>query len=138
MLEFHHLGIFVADLHKGLTHLSNLFDVKQVSEITQDENLGVIVQFITDHSGITYELVAPFGSENPVDNVLKSKKNILNHVAYTSDTFDADAEGLRASGAIPLGKAKSAKAFGGCKVLFFLTKLGFIVELIERGTDDRS
>jgi methylmalonyl-CoA/ethylmalonyl-CoA epimerase len=137
MLKFHHIGIFVRNLEDGKANLLKIFHAEKISPVTKDEGLGVMVQFVSDISGITYELVAPYGKNNPVDNVLSSKKNILNHVAYTSDNFSEDVNSLRLSGAVPLGKPNPAKAFDGNLVVFFLTKLGFIIELIEGATNDR-
>lgn len=131
MRRFHHIGIFVKDLDFGLEQLEKIFEVASVSEVISDENLLVLIQFVTDNSGVRYELVAPFGDGNPVERVLETKRNLLNHVAYVSDNFDDDIVELRRSGAIPLGLPKQAKAFDGRKVVFFLTKLGFIFELIE-------
>jgi len=62
---------------------------------------------------------------------LETKRNLLNHVAFVSDSFNNDIIELRRSGVIPLGLPKRARAFDGRKVTFFLTKLGFILELVE-------
>ncbi len=131
MRRFHHIGIFVKDLDFGLEQLEKIFELASVSEVISDENLLVLIQFVTDNSGVRYELVAPFGDGNPVERALETKRNLLNHVAYVSDNFDDDIVELRRSGAISLGLPKQAKAFDGRKVVFFLTKLGFIFELIE-------
>jgi methylmalonyl-CoA/ethylmalonyl-CoA epimerase len=131
MRRFHHIGLFVHNLNEGLEQLKKMLEIASISEVVSDENLLVHVQFVTDISGLKYELIAPFGVGNPVDPVLKSKKNILNHIAYVSNVFERDIAELREAGAIPLGVPKRAKAFNGCKVVFFLTKLGFIFELIE-------
>jgi len=131
MRKFHHIGLLVKDLAVGLEKLERTIDVASVSEVIVDENLLVLIQFITDKSGVRYELVAPFGVGNPVEQALRSKKNILNHVAYMSQDFDNDFVELRRSGAIPLGMPKQAKAFDGRRVVFFLTSLGFIFELVE-------
>jgi methylmalonyl-CoA/ethylmalonyl-CoA epimerase len=131
MLRFHHIGLFVKDIDYGFQKLSQIISVEEVGELFIDDNLLVKVLFVKDLSGVAYELVAPYGDGNPVDGVLMSKKNILNHVAYISDNFERDILDLRKSGCIPLGPPKNAKAFNGAKVIFFLTALGFIYELIE-------
>ena len=38
---------------------------------------------------------------------------------------------LRNKGFAPLGKAKKALAFNNAKVIFFITPLNFIIEIIE-------
>lgn len=131
MRTFHHVGLFVNDLAFGLEQLKKTLEITSVSQVFADENLLVCIQFVIDNSGVRYELVAPFGDGNPVEQALKSKKNILNHVAYLSDNFESDILELRQGGAIPLGAPKCAKAFEGRRVIFFLTTLGFIFELIE-------
>jgi len=131
MRSFHHIGLFVSNLSLGVEQLATTLEIASVSEVISDENLLVLIQFVTDSSGVRYELVAPFGDGNPVEKVLRSKKNILNHIAYVSDEFDSDILELRQSGAIPLGAPKEARAFDGRRVVFFLTTLGFIFELVE-------
>jgi methylmalonyl-CoA/ethylmalonyl-CoA epimerase len=131
MRRFHHVGIFVKNLIVGLEQLSKTLEIENISEVIADENLMVLIQFVTDSSGVKYELVAPFGDGNPVEQVLRSKKNILNHIAYVSDDFEDDIIEMRRNGAIPLGLPKEAKAFQGRRVVFFLTTTGFVYELIE-------
>jgi len=132
MSKFHHIGVFVKDTDAGVAHLSSIIDVVQIGDEIFDENLKVKIVFMRDKQGVIYELVAPYGSKSPVNGVLTSGKNILNHVAYTSNQFDSEVVRLRDSGCIPLGKPKSAKAFDGARVIFFLVPLGFIFELIEK------
>ena len=132
MPNFHHIGLFVKDINYGLEEINKIISVKDISEIIVDDLLLVNVLFVTDHDGIRYELVSPNGIGNPVDGVLNSKKNILNHIAFTSKNFDFDILNLRNSGCLPLGAPKKAKAFEGSQIIFFLTPLGFIYELIER------
>jgi methylmalonyl-CoA/ethylmalonyl-CoA epimerase len=62
---------------------------------------------------------------------LKSRKNVLNHVAYRTNDLDATLSRLRDEGAFPLGPPRSAIAFGGKRVVFLFTTLDFIIELIE-------
>ena len=131
MIRFHHLGLFVRDLEFGLTELEKVIEVKDVSEVTDDFGLRVSVQFVIDSSNLRYELVAPLGENNPVDPVLKARKNILNHVAYITDDFETTFNKMRQDGCLPLAPPRNAKAFGGKKVVFMLTPLGFIYELIE-------
>lgn len=131
MKKFDHIGLFVSDLKIGLKHLSNIIEIDHVSDVIKDPVLNVAVQFIIDSGGLRYELVAPFGEKNPVEQALRSNKNILNHVAYKSNSFVSDINKLRENGCIPLGPPKKAKAFNGKRVIFFLTPLRMIVELVE-------
>ncbi|NQV82479.1 MAG: VOC family protein [Rhodospirillales bacterium] len=131
MMIFDHIGLFVADLREGRQHLSALIPIVDFTEPADDPKLKVRVQFGTDSSGIRYELVAPFGDGNPVSAVLDAGKNILNHVAYTASDLNGEIDRLRDVGAIPLGPPAPAVAFAGARVIFLLTPLGFIIELIE-------
>ena len=70
--------------------MSKFIQVSQESEIIIDENLGVKILFLTDQENINYELVAPYGKNNPVDGVISREKDLLNHIAYVSDSFDEE------------------------------------------------
>lgn len=132
MNNFHHIGFFVKNIQYGFKELSKIIKIKKSSNLIIDHNLLVKVLFVTDNSGNKFELVAPNGKGNPVDGVLKEKKNILNHIAYTCDNFDLEILNLRNHGCIPISKPKKAKAFNGLRVIFFLTPMGFVYELVEK------
>jgi methylmalonyl-CoA/ethylmalonyl-CoA epimerase len=132
---FDHVGLFVAELEIGRQTLSALLPIVETSEPIDDPELKVRVQFCTDSSGICYELVAPFGEGNPVSGALANGKAILNHVAYRVTDLKAESQRLRNEKSMPLGPARPAVAFGGRKVVFFLTPLKFIIELIEEFPD---
>jgi methylmalonyl-CoA/ethylmalonyl-CoA epimerase len=130
-LVFDHIGVFVRDLASGREHFQRLLPIERVSDAVDDPLLRVSVQFLHDASGTCYELVAPYGEGNPVDAVLGAGKNILNHVAYKASDFDAAIAHFRGAGCMPLGPARPALAFGNARVIFFLTPLRMIVELVE-------
>lgn len=137
-MKFNHIGIFAKNLKEGKKYIYDIFDIKKVSKEFHDKELKVSVQFFSDTSGITYEIVSPFGKNNPVDKVLKQNKNILNHVAYTTKLFNKEVKKLRKKGFAPLGKAKKAVAFNNAKVIFFITPLNFIIEIIEEKYEKKS
>ncbi len=130
-MKFDHIGIFVKSLDEGYTYFQKLVSIVSVSEVFNDPFLKVSVRFLYDDSGICYEIVAPNGEGNPVDSVLKAKRNILNHLAYRVSNFDAAIMRLRENKCIPLGPAHPAVAFSGSRVMFFLTPLRMIIEIIE-------
>lgn len=131
MMQFDHLGVFVKTLDIGRMHFNKVFQIKNISEELHDPVLKVSVQFLVDSSGIRYELVCPNGLGNPVDSVLIESKNILNHVAYITNDFDNELMRLRAAGCLPLSKPARAVAFNGSRVVFLLTPLRLILEIIE-------
>ena len=47
------------------------------------------------------------------------------------DDFETSCEKLRNQGCMPLGEPKSAIAFNGNLVIFYLTPLRFILEIIQ-------
>jgi methylmalonyl-CoA/ethylmalonyl-CoA epimerase len=130
-MEFEHLGVFVKTLEQGHDMLQAILPIATIS----DPLLRVAVQFLSDTSGIRYELVASNGPGNPVDAVISERRNTLNHVAYRTKDFDAQVGRLREARCMPLGEPRPAAAFGGVRVLFFLTPLSMIVELIESAPD---
>ena len=81
-MEFEHLGVFVKTLEQGRDMLKAIFPIAAISDPIHDPLLRVSVQFLSDTSGIRYELVAPNGPGNPVDAVISEQRNTLNHVAY--------------------------------------------------------
>ncbi|MDP9018105.1 MAG: VOC family protein [Candidatus Eremiobacteraeota bacterium] len=111
--------------------MERLLPIRDWTPVVDDPGLNVSVCFGADSSGVRYEIVAPFGSPNPVSRVLNDGRQILNHVAYRVHDLESAIDRVRATGAIPMGEPKPALAFGGARVIFFLTALGFILELIE-------
>jgi methylmalonyl-CoA/ethylmalonyl-CoA epimerase len=130
-LKFDHIGVAVPNLRKGRDHLSSTLGIDRWTEEIADEVNGVYVQFGTDRSGICYELIAPLGESSPIAQALKTKRGILNHVAYLVDDLDKQAEHLQGNGCFMAGPAKPAVAYGGRRIQFFVSPLRFIIELIE-------
>jgi methylmalonyl-CoA/ethylmalonyl-CoA epimerase len=130
-MKFHHIGVFVADLSFGCEYLTSIFPIRHIGEPINDPGICVQVQFLTDASGVVYEIVAPYGEKNPVSNLLRQKKNILNHVAYSVMNLDEKLAELKNLGCIQIGLPMPAVAFDARRVVFILTRLGFIFELIE-------
>ena len=130
-MKFHHIGLFVDSLERGVSEISKIYRIKHIGNSIEDNLIGVKIIFLKDSSGIVYELVAPLGDSSPVTGVLKRGHGFLNHVAYTTDQFDYELLRLRKQRIIQLGYAKKAKAFNGRRVAFFLTKLHYILEIIE-------
>lgn len=130
-MNFDHIGVFVKTLAEGRAHFQSLLRIKKISEEFYDNLIKVAVQFLYDEDGICYEIIAPYLDGNPVDHVLLTRKNVLNHVAYRVRDFSGAIELYRAKRCAQLGPPSPAIAFGGRRVVFFLTPLNIIVELIE-------
>jgi methylmalonyl-CoA/ethylmalonyl-CoA epimerase len=130
-MRFHHIGLFVDSLERGVNEMSKIYEIEHVGGCIEDDAIGVKIIFLKDTSGIVYELVAPLGDASPVNGVLVRGHGFLNHLAYTTDQFDHELIRLRELRMMPLGPAKKAKAFNGRRVAFFLTTLRYIIEIIE-------
>ena len=132
MYHLDHIGIFVKNIPFGIKELKKIFNVKKKSKIFNDKFLKVKIQFVYDKRGNCYELVAPFGKNSPVNNVIRSKKNILNHLAFITSNFNKDFQNLIKKGLFAITMPAKAVAFNNAKIVFLLSPLGFIVELIEK------
>ena len=130
-MKFHHIGIFVDSLERGVDEMSKIYEIEHIGNSIEDDFIGVKIVFLKDSSDINYELVAPLGDASPVNGVLERGHGFLNHLAYTTDQFDDELLRLRKQGMMPLGVAKKARAFNNRRVAFFLTSLNYIVEIIE-------
>jgi len=130
-LHFDHIGLVVKDMAEGREFLSTSLRINQWTEVFEDPEIGVFVQFGRANDGPCYELITPRGDQSPVSGVLKSGKNILNHVAYLTTNLDAEGEHLRDQGCGAAGPAKPAVAYGGKRVQFWITPQRFMIELIE-------
>ncbi len=131
-MVFDHIGIFVRSLEDGRRHLESFLGIRNWTPAVEDPLQKVVVQFGCDSSNVCYEIVAPFGEGDPVSPVLKTGRNILNHVAYQVDGIEGALQSFRVAGGMPLGEPKPAAAFGGRRIAFVLTPLAMIVELIEK------
>lgn len=132
-MKFDHIGLFVRDLTNGRETLATILPIGDWTAPLDDPLIRVRVQFGRDRAGIRYELVAPLGPGNPVEGALAGGTNILNHIAYLTPDLDAEVRRQRRAGAVPTGPAQPAVAFGGRRVIFLLTPLRFILELVEDG-----
>lgn len=130
-MRFDHIGVVAKTLQEGRAALESYFPIAGWTGEFTDSINGVFVQFCRDTSGVCYELVAPLGDRSPVHGALNAQHNIVNHVAYLVSDLSAEARRLQVAGAIPIGKPKSAIAYGGRRIQFFVTPMRFLVEIIE-------
>jgi methylmalonyl-CoA/ethylmalonyl-CoA epimerase len=130
-LFFDHVGIVVADIEAGGVILTGVLGPLSWTQRFDDARLGVAVRFARDRSGMVYELIAPLGDTSPIARTLKSRANLLTHMAYRTSSLDSGLKQARAMGALPVGAAAPALAFGGATVQFLMLPLGFLIELIE-------
>ena len=128
---FDHIGVVVADLMDGEEMLRILFPIVSRSTEYIDQLINVRIRFLKDSSNIRYELISPLNEKSPLNSVLKTKKDVINHVAYRTERFNKVVDYYNKIGCFQLGNPTPAVAFNNNRVVFFLTQLGAIIELIE-------
>jgi nitrogen fixation protein FixH len=129
-LIFNHIGIFVKNINKSEKHLNFFIEKNKSSKLILDKKLGIKAKLFYDKKRICYELVEPYGKNNPVSGFLKRGTNILNHVAYTSKFFDQTLHELRDNKFMQISKINYSKLFKS-RIVFFISPLNYIIEIIE-------
>ncbi len=129
--RFDHIGVVVGELATGRELLQAMLDVSYWTEVFEDADIGVLVQFGRSETGPCYELIAPFGEASPIAGSLRGGRNVLNHVAYLVADLDAEGARMLEQGCIATGAAQPAVAYGRRRVQFWMSPLRFMVELIE-------
>lgn len=131
-MQFHHIGIIVKNIKFGENHLKSFCNFKRTSKnIIIDKKIGVKILFLDYIHHPLIELIAPLNNKSPISLALDKNVNLLNHIAYKSKSFSTDVKKLKKKGLLQLTKPTPAKAFNNKKVVFFLNKLNFIIEVIE-------
>ncbi len=129
-LIFNHIGIFVKNIKKSEKYINVFIEKNKSSKLILDKKLGIKAKLFYDKKKICYELVEPYGKNNPVSGFLKRGTNILNHVAYTSNFFDETLHELRDNKFMQISEINYSKLFKS-RVVFFISPLNYIIELIE-------
>jgi methylmalonyl-CoA/ethylmalonyl-CoA epimerase len=129
-LAFDHIGIVVPDIDEGARNMHGLFGALSWTRRFDDAGLGVSVQFARGDGEVVYEMIAPLGDASPVRGALKSRANLLNQIAYRTRSLEQSVARLR-GWAVPAGPPAPALAFEGARVQFLMTRLGFLIELVE-------
>jgi|MDTC01.3.fsa_nt_gb methylmalonyl-CoA/ethylmalonyl-CoA epimerase len=130
-MKFHHIGILVSNLSYGLKIYKKIYKNLKHSKTIIDKKIGVKLKFIHEEDKILYELIAPYGKSSPITKLIKNKTSILNHVAYKEKKFDEKIKYFKKNNFLQISEPLGAKAFKGKRVVFFMTPLHHIIELIE-------
>lgn len=128
-LFFNHIGIFVKNINASEKYLSPFLRLNK-KKIIYDRKLKIKVKLYYDKKKICYELVEPYGKNNPVSGFLKRGSNILNHIAYSTKNFNSATIFLKEKNYTQISKINYSKVFKG-KIVFFLSPLNYIIEVIE-------
>ena len=129
-LIFNHIGIFVKNIQKSEKYLNNFIAKSKSNKLILDKKLGIKAKLFFDEKNICYELVEPYGKNNPVSGYLKRGTNILNHIAYTSKNFDKTMDELKSNEFMQISKINYSKLFKS-RIVFFISPLNYIIEIIE-------
>ena len=130
-MKFHHIGIIVNDINFGLKFYKNIFSKLKVSKTITDKKLGVKIKFLSSKNNILIELISPYGKSSPIKDFLNQKKSIINHLAYKVKNLNSQMSILKKKNCLQISNPIAAKAFKGKRVVFFMTPLNHIIELIE-------
>lgn len=128
-LSFNHIGLFVKNIKKSEKYIAPFLKLNK-KKIIFDKKLKIKVKLYFDNKKICYELVEPYGKNNPVSGFLKRGSNILNHIAYSTKNFGLAITSLKKKNFMQISKINYSKVFKG-KIVFFLSPLNYIVEVIE-------
>jgi hypothetical protein len=128
-LSFNHIGLFVKNIKKSEKYIAPFLKLNK-KKIIFDKKLKIKVKLYFDNKKICYELVEPYGRNNPVSGFLKRGSNILNHIAYSTKNFRLAITFLKKKNFMQISKINYSKVFKG-KIVFFLSPLNYIVEIIE-------
>jgi methylmalonyl-CoA/ethylmalonyl-CoA epimerase len=128
---FHHVGVAVRDLHGAIQNFKDLFDYNLISGPFDDPIQNVSVCFLSrGDADTTLELVAPLGSNSPVDRTLK-KGGGTYHVCYQVPDIQLAIGHLRERGSFLLSGPVPAIAFEMREIAWLLTEVDLLVELIQ-------
>lgn len=131
-MKFDHIGIVVECIEESRAIFERDFSGFSSSKVYLDKEIDVKIQFIEYENSNKIELIEPLSEVSPIRSVLE-KKNISNihHLAYLCENIEETCNSFRDKGYGFLTKFYNAEAFNGARVIFLLSPLNFIVELIE-------
>jgi len=124
-MKFHHLGIATENIEFEVQRLRKLFpglkNFKRCFDPLQDVELCLL-----ELGGVKIELV----SGEKVKNYIKRGVKIY-HICFEVDNLEGKIEDLVNAGCMLVSSPKPALLFGGRKVCFMITPMGFLIELLE-------
>lgn len=131
-MKFDHIGLVVKNIEESVSLFSSDLPGFASSAIYTDKNIDVRIQFIEYQNSNKIELIQPLSELSPIKSVLDKKNSSnIHHLAYSCKNIEQTCNHLREKGYGFLTKFYQAEAFNGARVIFLLSPLDFIVELIE-------
>ena len=126
---FHHLGIAVKSLEKGIAQYEGLGYVVE-EPVFEDPVLGITGVFLVG-AGPRVELLQDLPGRSVVAPWLV-RDPALYHYAYLVDDLDAKLESVERLRSKTLVTPTAAVGFGGRRVAFTVTRHRLVVEYVER------
>jgi methylmalonyl-CoA/ethylmalonyl-CoA epimerase len=124
-MKFHHLGVATENIEFEVQRLRKLFpglkNLKKCFDPLQDVELCLL-----ELGGVKIELV----SGEKVKNYIKRRVKVY-HICFEVDNLERRIEDLVNAGCMLVSSPKPALLFGGRKVCFMITPMGFLIELLE-------
>jgi methylmalonyl-CoA/ethylmalonyl-CoA epimerase len=130
-MRFDHIGVAATTLKAGREVLRAVLGIVDWSAEFTDPLNHIYCQFGRDASGTCYEIIAPLDEQSPIAKTVRTRRDTLHHVAYLVADLEAEAARLSAAGSVVVTRPTPAVAYGGARIQFFFSGLGFVVELIE-------
>jgi methylmalonyl-CoA/ethylmalonyl-CoA epimerase len=131
-MKFDHIGIVVESIKRSRAIFERDLPGFSSSKIYIDKEIDVKIQFIEYHNSNKIELIEPLSASSPIRSVLEKKNSSnIHHLAYSCRDIEETCNIYRDKGYGFLTKFYCAEAFEGARVIFLLSPLNFIVELIE-------
>ncbi len=128
---FHHVGVAVRELSAAILNFKNLFGYDSIAGPFDDPVQNVSVCFLSRGEGDTViELVAPLGSNSPVDGILR-KGGGTYHVCYQVPDIVEAIGHLTGQGSILISGPVPAVAFQMREIAWLMTEANLLVELVQ-------
>lgn len=128
---FHHVGIAVHHLAEAIPVYERLFGYQVTSGPFDDPIQNVSVCFLSrGPADPVLELVAPLGSNSPIDRTLK-KGGGTYHICYQVPQIAAAIDHLVREGSMLLSGPDPAVAFEMRPVAWLMTEANLLVELVQ-------
>jgi methylmalonyl-CoA/ethylmalonyl-CoA epimerase len=131
-MKFDHIGLVVKNIEESISLFSSDLPGFSSSKVYIDKNIDVRIQFIEYQNSNKIELIQPLSQHSPIRSFLDKKNSSnIHHLAYSCKNIELTCNQFRDKGYGFLTKFYQAEAFNGARVIFLLSPLDFIVELIE-------
>jgi methylmalonyl-CoA/ethylmalonyl-CoA epimerase len=130
---FHHLGVAVKSIAKAIPVYQELFGYELLSGPFDDPIQRVSVCFLGRRTAgeIVIELVAPLGTDTPIDRVLAKGVGAY-HTCYEVEDLDRSIETLRSKKCLIVSEPVPAVAFANRRIAWLFTPTNQLVELVEK------